>query len=90
MAPIDWDVAVEAAARAYVTGNPLPAGAPRGALPHALSLGVADADMLIVVIAALGLAVIVAVLLATHVTLRAPDLERFDRGEPALITPELV
>jgi hypothetical protein len=34
--------------------------------------------------------VIVAVLLATHVTLRAPDLERFDRGEPALITPELV
>jgi len=83
-------VAVEAAARAYVTGNPLPAGAPRGALPHALSLGVADADMLIVVIAALGLAVIVAVLLATHVTLRAPDLERFDRGEPALITPELV
>ena len=81
---------VEAAARAYVTGNPLPAGAPAGALPHALSLGIADADVLVLALALLGIAAIVALLLATRVRLRAPDLERFDRGEPALAAPELV
>jgi MFS family permease len=82
--------AVEAAARAYVTGNALPAGAPRSALPHALSLGIADADVLIVALTAIGLIAIVALLRATHLKLRAPDLERFDRGEPALGTPALV
>ena len=81
--------AAERVVRAFITGRALPAGAPLGVLKRALALGIADAYVIVLVLALAGALAIGALLLATHVRLRAPDLERFDKGEPALEAPAL-
>lgn len=75
--------------RAFVSGDPLPAGAPRQALQHALGLGIADSYLLISALALGGIAAIGMLLLATHVRLQAPDLTEFDAGRPAIDAPLL-
>lgn len=79
----------DASARAYVSGNALPAAVPRAELEHALAAGIADAYVLIALLALGGLIAIAALLIATRYRLRAPDLARFDAGHPAFDTPIL-
>jgi len=76
--------------RAFVTGRPLPQYVPAASLKSALAAGIGDAYVIVLVLALAGLAAIAALLLATHVKLRAPDLQRFDEGKPALDAPALV
>ncbi len=76
--------------RAFVTGRPLPHPVPAASLKSALSAGIADAYVIVLVLALIGIAAIAALLLTTHVKLRAPDLKRFDDGKPALDAPPLV
>lgn len=75
--------------RAFVSGDPLPAGASRVALQHALGLGIADCYLLISLLALAGIAAIAGLLLATRVRLRAPNLAEFDAGRPAIDAPLL-
>jgi MFS family permease len=79
----------EGAMRALVVGRVVPYVPPPEPLRHALALGIADAYVTIVALALAGLAAIAALLLAAHVRLRAPDLRRFDAGQPALDAPTL-
>jgi MFS family permease len=79
----------ESALRAVVVGRAVPYGPLSEELRHALTLGIADAYVVIVALALAGLAAIAALLLAAHVRLRAPDLRRFDAGQPALDAPTL-
>ena len=76
--------------RAFVTGRPLPHAVPLDTLRHALALGIGDAYLIVLAVALTGIVAITALLVATHVKLRAPDLARFDAGKPALDTPALV
>ena len=76
--------------RAFITGRPLPHAVPAAALKGALNAGLADAYVIVLVLALAGIAAIAALLLTAHVTLRAPDLQRFDEGKPALEAPALV
>ena len=80
----------ENAVRAFVTGRPLPQPVPLASLKSALAAGIDDAYVIVLVLALAGVALITALLLSTHFTLRAPDLQRFDDGKPALDAPELV
>jgi MFS family permease len=75
--------------RPFITGRTLPGGDQLRALQEALALGIADAYLIVLVIALAGIAAIAALLVTTHVPLRAPDLAKFDAGEPALETPSL-
>ena len=79
----------DAAVRAFLTGRSHPAGAELDALRRALAAAVADAYLIVAVLGLIGIAAVAAVLLATHVKLRAPDLKKFDDGQPALKTPAL-
>jgi MFS family permease len=76
--------------RAFVTARPLPHAVPAGELQRALALGIADAYVIVLVLALAGIAAIAALLIVTHVPLRAPDLRKFDEGKPALETPAVV
>jgi hypothetical protein len=76
--------------RAFVTGRPLPHPVAAASLKSALSAGIADAYVIVLVLALIGVAAIAALLLTTHFKLRAPDLKRFDDGKPALDAPALV
>jgi MFS family permease len=78
------------AVRAFVTGRALPQPVPLASLKSALAAGIADAYVIVLVLAVAGTAVIAALLLTTHFKLRAPDLQRFDDGKPALDAPALV
>jgi MFS family permease len=80
----------DGAVRAFVTGRPVPPGAPLGALRAALALGIGDAYLIVLALAVTGVVAIGVLLLATRVTLRSPDLARFDDGKPALDAPQLV
>ena len=75
--------------RAFVTGRPLPHLVPAASLKSALAAGIGDAYVILLVLALAGITAIAALLLTTHVKLRAPDLQRFDDGKPALDAPEL-
>jgi MFS family permease len=77
------------AVRAFVTGRPLPHPVPVPSLKSALAAGIADAYVIVLVLAVAGIAAIAALLLTTHFKLRAPDLQRFDDGKPALDAPPL-
>ncbi len=77
------------AVRAFVTGGTVPPGAPVAALKHALVLGIDDAYVIVLALSLAGIIAIAALLLATHVELRAPDLAKFDEGRPALDAPAL-
>jgi MFS family permease len=70
--------------RAFVTGRPLPQPIPAASLKSALAAGIADAYLIVLVLALAGIAAIAALLLTAHFKLRAPDLQRFDDGKPAL------
>jgi hypothetical protein len=76
--------------RAFVTGRPLPQPVPVPSLKSALAAGISDAYVIVLVLALIGVAAIAALLLTTHFKLRAPDLQRFDDGEPALDAPAVV
>jgi MFS family permease len=76
--------------RAFITGRPLPHPVPAASLKSALAAGIGDAYVIVLVLALAGIAAIAALLLSAHVRLRAPDLQRFDAGEPALDAPALV
>lgn len=80
----------EGAVRAFVTGRAVPAGVPLETLRTALALGIADAYVVVLVVALCGVAAIAAIILAVHLPLRAPNLRRFDQGQPALEAPVLV
>ncbi|HEY0394150.1 MAG TPA: MFS transporter [Candidatus Elarobacter sp.] len=75
--------------RTFITGRDVAAGAPLDALRRALALGIHDAYAIVLLLSLAGIAAIAALLLATRVTLRAPDLAKFDHGEPALDAPAL-
>ena len=70
--------------RAFLTGANVPPGAPPSAVRRALALGIDDAYLVVLALSLTGIAAIAALLIATQVKLRAPDLAKFDRGEPAL------
>jgi hypothetical protein len=53
-------------------------------LKSALAAGITDAYVIVLVLALAGIAAIAALLLTAHFKLRAPDLQRFDDGKPAL------
>ncbi len=76
--------------RAFITGRSLTHPVPPAALKSALAAGIADAYAIVLMLALAGIAAIAALLLATHVKLRAPDLRKFDEGKPALDASELV
>ncbi len=78
-----------AGARAFLTGRSHPAGAELDALRRALAAAISDAYVIVIVLALIGIAGVVLVLVATRVQLRAPDLRKFDDGKPALETPAL-
>ncbi|MEA2784522.1 MAG: hypothetical protein QOF71_626 [Candidatus Eremiobacteraeota bacterium] len=78
------------AVRAFVTGRPLPHPVPAASLKGALAAGITDAYLIVLVLALAGVAAIAALLLTTHYKLRAPNLQRFDDGKPALDAPALV
>jgi len=78
------------AMRAFVTGRALPHPVPIASLKNALAAGIGDAYVIVLMLALAGIAAIVALLLSTHFRLRAPDLQRFDDGKPALDAPALV
>jgi MFS family permease len=78
------------AVRAFVTGRPLPHPVPAASLKSALAAGITDAYVIVLVLALAGVAAIAALLLTTHFKLRAPNLQRFDDGKPALDAPALV
>ena len=80
----------EDAVRAFVTGRALSHPVPLASLKSALAAGIADAYVIVLVLAVAGTAAIAALLLTTHFKLRAPDLKRFDDGKPALDAPALV
>jgi MFS family permease len=80
----------EDAVRAFVTGRALTQPVPLASLKSALAAGIADAYVIVLVLAVAGTAAIAALLLTTHFKLRAPDLKRFDDGKPALDAPALV
>jgi MFS family permease len=84
MAPV-----AERAVRALVVGRVVPYAQTSDALRRALAFGIADAYVVIAVLALAGVTAIAVLLLATHVRLRAPDLRRFDDGKPALEAPAL-
>ncbi|MDP9105293.1 MAG: hypothetical protein M3N49_05090, partial [Candidatus Eremiobacteraeota bacterium] len=74
----------EDAVRAFVTGRTLSQPVPLASLKSALAAGIGDAYVIVLVLAVAGTAAIAALLLTTHFKLRAPDLKRFDAGNPAL------
>ncbi len=53
-------------------------------LKAALAYGIDEAYAIVLVLTIIGIVAIAALLLAGHVKLRAPDLQRFDDGQPAL------
>jgi MFS family permease len=63
--------------------------APQAILARVIALGIADAFLIVLALALAGIVAIAALLLATRVKLRPPDLAKFDAGEPALETPAL-
>ena len=79
----------DAAVRAFITGRPLPPIAPVAMMHHALSLAIGDAYVIVLALALAGIVAIAALMIATRVTLRTPDLARFDEGRPALDAPAL-
>jgi MFS family permease len=76
--------------RAFITGRPLPNSVPVASLKRALAAGIDDAYVIVLVLALAGIAAIAILLITSHVELRAPDLQRFDEGRPALDAPALV
>jgi len=79
----------DTAVRAFITGRPLPPGVPLDALKRALALGIGDGYFIVLLLSLAGIIAIAALLLATRVRLRAPDLAKFDAGQPALDAPAL-
>jgi MFS family permease len=75
--------------RAFITGRPLPHPVPAASLKSALAAGIADAYVIVLILALAGIVAIAVLLVTTHVKLRAPDLQRFDDGKPALEAPSL-
>ncbi|MEA2688674.1 MAG: hypothetical protein QOD51_1281, partial [Candidatus Eremiobacteraeota bacterium] len=75
--------------RAFVTGRPVVHAASLDALKHALALGIDDAYLIVLALSLAGIIAIAALLIGTHVKLRAPDLAKFDEGKPALDAPAL-
>jgi MFS family permease len=75
--------------RAFVTGRTMPRTESLEPLKAALAHGIDEAYTIVLVLAIVGIVAIAALLLAGHVQLRAPDLARFDAGEPALEAPAL-
>lgn len=81
--------AADAALRAYIIGRPIPNVGSAETLKRVLVLGINDAYVIVASLAAAGVVAIAALLLAARVRLVAPDLQRFERGQPALIAPQL-
>lgn len=79
----------DAGVRAFLTGRSHPVGAELDELRRALAAAISDAYTIVIVLGLIGIAGITVLLIATHVKLRAPDLEKFDAGQPALETPAL-
>jgi hypothetical protein len=77
----------DAVVRALVVGRVVPYAQPSQVLRRALALGIADAYVVIVALALLGIAAVAVVLFVAHVPLRAPNPRRFDEGKPALDAP---
>ncbi|MDB5072833.1 MAG: transporter, partial [Candidatus Eremiobacteraeota bacterium] len=76
--------------RAFVTGGPLPHAESVGTLKRALALGIDDAYLIVLALSLTGIVAIAALLIGTHVKLRAPDLRKFDEGKAALDAPAIV
>lgn len=75
--------------RAFVTGRTMPRAESLEPLKQALAYGVDQAYTIVLVLAIAGIVAIAVLLLAGHVKMRAPDLKRFDEGQPALDAPAL-
>lgn len=81
--------AADRVVRAFVTGRALPRAEPLEPLKAALAVGIDDAYTIVLVLAIAGIVAIATLLLVGHVKLRAPDLQKFDDGKPALEAPAL-
>jgi hypothetical protein len=57
---------------------------PLASLKSALTAGIDDAYVIVLVLALTGIVAIAALLLTAHFRLRAPNLKCFDEGKPAL------
>jgi MFS family permease len=75
--------------RAFVTGRAMPRAESLDSLKQSLAVGLDEAYTIVLVLAVVGIVMIGALLLAGHVKLRAPDLQKFDEGKPALDAPAL-
>ena len=62
----------------------MPRNEPLDMLKAALAHGIDEAYLIVTILAIAGIVAIAALLLATHVKLRTPDLQKFDEGQPAL------
>ncbi len=58
-------------------------------LKQALLRGIDEAYTIVMILAIVGVAAIAVLLFVAHVPLRAPDLQKFDEGRPALQAPDL-
>ena len=66
--------------RAFVTGRAMPSAEPIDLLKQTLVAGIDEAYTIVVILALAGALAIAIILLALHVPLRAPDLQKFDEG----------
>jgi MFS family permease len=88
IAPQASAASLDAHVRGFITGTAPPPLSP--AVAHeALARGIDDGYVIVLLLALAGTAAIAALMLATRVPLRAPDLRKFDEGHPALASPEL-
>ena len=74
---------------AYVAGQPYAAALPVARLKDALAAGISQALGYAVIFVIVGMVAMEGVFRVAGVRLRPPDLEAFDRGEPALDSPPL-
>ena len=75
--------------RAFVTGRTMPHMESLEPLKQSLAVGIDEGYTIVLVLTIVGVVTVVALLLAGHVKLRAPALQKFDEGLPALEAPAL-
>jgi MFS family permease len=75
---------IDAIVRDFLTTGHVQAGASITSLQDALGHGISDAFVIVLGLALIGVALIAFILIHEHVPLTAPDMKKFDEGQPAL------